>query len=175
MATCFHRHSFLPQLLRASWGEVMKAVTSHMPMKIVSYATSTITGQYLPITSSSTNAHLYLPEEEKLGVLPVSGLIQIYLPPSDYQAYGCHFWQHPNTSTLLGTSHISPGSKGSMDVNQKDVTEESRSKNPYLGGCGDNSSWVRNDANTQCHCPCFNQSVNFLPARQQVVISYVDK
>lgn len=51
----------------------------------------------------------------------------------------------------------------------------SRSQSPYPGGCGDNCGWVRNDTNTQCHCPCFNKSPSSLPARQQVVISYVDK
>ena len=34
---------------------------------------------------------------------------------------------------------------------------------------------MRNDANAQRHRPRFNVSLSFLPARQQVVISYVDK
>jgi hypothetical protein len=34
---------------------------------------------------------------------------------------------------------------------------------------------VRNDFNTQSHCPCFNKSLGFCAARQQVVISNVDK
>lgn len=57
----------------------------------------------------------------------------------------------------------------------RDVTGESLSQSPYPGGRGDNRGWVRNDTNTQRHCPCFNKSLCFLPAGQQVVISYVDE
>lgn len=34
---------------------------------------------------------------------------------------------------------------------------------------------MRNDFNTQSHCPCFNKSLGFCSARQQVVIGDVDK
>lgn len=34
---------------------------------------------------------------------------------------------------------------------------------------------MRNDTNTQCHGPSFNKSPSSLPARQQVVIGYVDQ
>lgn len=149
----------------------MKVATGHITMKIVSCATA---GQYLTYHKF---LHKCIPIVTRRGKISGSTSLRshpnLYLPPSDYpnQTYVCHFWQHPNTSNLF----ISPGSKGSVNVNQKDITEESRSQNPYPGGCDDNRSWVRNDSNTQCHCPCFNQSVGFLPARQQVVISYVDK
>ena len=56
-----------------------------------------------------------------------------------------------------------------------DVSEKSSSQSPYLGSCGDNRGWVRNDTNTQCHGPGFNKSPSSLPAGQQVVIGYVDK
>lgn len=50
-----------------------------------------------------------------------------------------------------------------------------RTQSPYPGGCGDSCGGVRNDANTQRHRPCFNASLSFLPAGQQVVVGYIDK